>query len=296
MRTDEWWRNFGLGLEVDVSGAFVYNGIKLLDEVDTFNHATEIFEILYNLSVGIERLAKVAVVLIEYTAESRIEDLEDSIISHNTLELVERLNKHKKLGLSDMNKEFLALLSKFYKSYRYARYSFGSVPNIDNEKVQFLLFINKHLKLDFDIHNEYALLSNTDQIKTFIGKIVKKIVQPIFKVIQHESSRLNIYTDELRGDSKAIRIFYGERLDFIEETKKKKEILLFLMNSKATSRHMELLRSYECLDLDPAMTTVYIKALLNDVHLPLVGGEIDELYTEVQNVKERFKFLDIMDN
>jgi len=33
MRPDEWWKNFGLGLEVDASGAFIYNGIKLLDTV-----------------------------------------------------------------------------------------------------------------------------------------------------------------------------------------------------------------------------------------------------------------------
>lgn len=32
------------------------------------------------------------------------------------------------------------------------------------------------------------------------------------------------------------------------------------------------------------MAPVYIKALLNDVHLPLVGGEVDELYTESRNV------------
>jgi hypothetical protein len=296
MRPDEWWRNFGLGLEIDVSGSFIYNGIKLLDEAEMFNHAPDIFEILYNLSVGIERLTKVAIVLIEYTGDVKIEDLEESIITHNTLDLIERLNKHRSLGLSGINKEFIALLSKFYKSYRYARYSLGSVPNIDEEKIQFLVFINKHLNLALDIHDQYALLANTDQIKTFIGRTVRKTVHSVFKVIQQECRRLNIYTDELRGDSKAIKVFYGERLDFIEETKKKKEILLFLMNSKEESRFLKMLRSFKCLDMDSAMTPVYIKALLNDVHLPLVGGEVDELYTEVENIKERFSLLDIMDN
>ena len=78
MRPDEWWKNFGLGLEVDVSGAFIYNGIKLLDITESFNHATDVFEILYNLSVGIERLAKVAIVLVEHDNEVKIEDLEES--------------------------------------------------------------------------------------------------------------------------------------------------------------------------------------------------------------------------
>ncbi len=296
MRPDEWWCNFGMGLEIDVSGSFIYNGIKFLDEVDSLNHAADIFEILYNLSVGIERLAKVAIVLIEYSPGLKIDDLEESLITHNTLDLVERINKSRKLDLSDINKEFLALLSKFYKSYRYGRYSLGSIPNIDEEKIIFLLFIDKHLKLKLDIHNQWAFLHNTDQIKKFIGKIVKKIAQSIFRIIQKECGRLNIYTDELRGDSKAIKVFYGDRMDFIEDAKRKKEILLFLMNTKKSGNHLDLVRSFENLDMDPALTPLYIKALLNDVHLHLVAGEVDELYTEVKNITERFAFLDVMDN
>lgn len=296
MRPDEWWRNFGLGLEIDVSGSFIYNGIKFLDEADTLNHAADIFEILYNLSVGIERLAKVAIVLVEYTPSLNMNDFEESLITHNTLELIERLNKHRKMGLTDVNKEFLALLSKFYKSYRYGRFSLGSVPNIDEEKVMFLTFISKHLKLIYDFHNPYSVFQNTDQVKRFVGKILKKIAQSIFRIIQKESGRLNIYTDELRGDSKAIKIFYGDKIDFIEDTKRKKEILLFLMNTKKTGNHLDILRSFEPLDLDPALTPLYIKALLNDVHLHMVAGEVDELYTEVENIPERFSFLEIMDN
>jgi hypothetical protein len=34
MRRDEWWKNFGLGLELDASGAFIYNGIKFLDSLE----------------------------------------------------------------------------------------------------------------------------------------------------------------------------------------------------------------------------------------------------------------------
>ncbi len=296
MRPDEWWRNFGLGLEVDVAGAFIYNGIKLLDDTESFNHATDVFEILYNLSVGIERLAKVAIVLVEYYNDIKIEELEESLITHNTQELIERLNKHKKLGLSDINREFIALLSKFYKSYRYARYSFGSVPNIEEEKVQFLKFISRHLKLGLNTGDAYALFLNTNQIKRFVGKVVKKITQSIFHVISEQSTRLNIYTDELRGESKALKIFYGDKLDFIDETTKKKEIILFLMDPKSSGRHIDLLRSFGSLELDPAMTPDYIKALLNDTQLPFVEGEIDELYTEVKNVRERLEFLEVIDN
>jgi hypothetical protein len=35
------------------------------------------------------------------------------------------------------------------------------------------------------------------------------------------------------------------------------------------------------LELDSAMVPAYTKALLNDLHLPYVGGIVDELHTEV---------------
>lgn len=44
------------------------------------------------------------------------------------------------------------------------------------------------------------------------------------------------------------------------------------------------------------MVPSYIQALLNDAHLLYVEGEVDELYTEVADVRERLNFLRIMDS
>ena len=279
MRPDEWWKNFGLGQELDVAGAFIYNGIKHLNDTEYFQHPVDTFEILYNLSVGIERLTKIAIILVEHDEGNYSEEFEESLITHNTQELIERLNRHYDLRLSDIHKEFVALLSKFYKTHRYARYSLKSVPNIYEEKVNFLAFISKHLQLNLDFHDEFNPIYNTKQIKKFIGKIVQRIVRSIFKVIQDQTTRLNIYTDELRGDSKAIWVFYSDRLDFINE------IILYLMNPKTSGAHIDLLRSFDALELDPGMTPYYIKALLNDYHLFFVEGEVEEAYTEIKNLR-----------
>ncbi len=296
MKPDEWWRNFALGLEVDVSGTFIYNGIKRLDELDNLGTSTDIFEVLYNLSVGIERLLKVAIVLIEYNDKLDIEEFERSLISHNVMELANRVDTVRSLSLSGIHREFLSLLSKFYKTHRYGRFSLGSVPNIKVERDVFLQYLEKHLKIDISSTSSFFPVYNTDQIRKFIGKIVFKISRSVFTVIGKQATALNIYTDELRGDSKAIRVFYGERLDFIDERIKKKELLLFLMHPESQGSHIDLLRSFQTLELDPAMAPSYIKALINESHLPYVEGEIDELYTEVDDVRGRISFVEIMDN
>ena len=55
-----------MGIEIDASGAFIYNAIKQLHVIDTFNHPVDIFEILYGLSIGIERLQKTVIILLEH--------------------------------------------------------------------------------------------------------------------------------------------------------------------------------------------------------------------------------------
>jgi hypothetical protein len=296
MKYDEWWKNFGLGMELHASGSFVYNGIKELDDLEGLNHSSDIFQILYNLSVGIERILKVAIILIEHNEQVSIEEFEKSLITHNTIDLANRLNDRLNLGLSNLHNEFLALLSKFYKTHRYGRYSLNSIPHIHAEKVQFLEFIQKHLSMEFDISNEFVFIENTDRIRKFVGKIVKKITDSSFSIIQARAKALNIYTDEIRCDSKAFKVFYGTRLDFIDEKLIRKEVLLYLIHPNACGNHIDILRSFDCLKLDPDLAPLYIKALFNDVHLPYVVEDINERYTEISNISERIHMLGLIDN
>jgi hypothetical protein len=296
MKPEDWWKNFALGIEVDISGAFIYNGIKRLDELDNLGNASDLFEILYSLSVGIERILKVAVILLEHGNQQDMEAFEQSLISHDLMGLAHRVDGAQSLGLSGVHKELLSLLSKFYKTHRYGRFTIGSVPNIKAEQNLFLQYLNKHLQVELPQEDSFMPLYNSDQIRRFVGKVVHKLVVSVFKVVQTQATPLNIYTDELRHGSKAIRVFYGERLDFIDERIKKKELLLFLMHPDSQGRHIDLVRSFDALDFDPAMAPEYIRALLNDSHLHEVEGEVDELYIEVEDVGGRIAAVEIIDN
>jgi len=296
MKPEEWWKNFVLGVEVDISGTFIYNGIKRLDELDGLSNPADIFEILYSLSVGIERLLKVAIVLIEHDNQLDMEKFEKSLISHDVMGLAHRVTEFHNLGLSNVHNEFLSLLSKFYKTHRYGRFSLGSIPNIKSERDAFLQYLEKHLKIEVPHSDSFIPVYNSDKIRKFIGKVVCKIAKNVFNVISKQARTLNIYTNELRGDSKAIQVFYAERLDFIDERIKKKELLLFLMHPKSSGGHIDLVRSFEPLDLEPDMTSSYMKALINDSHLHDIEGEIDELYFEIKDVGKRIELIEIIDS
>lgn len=68
------------------------------------------------------------------------------------------------------------------------------------------------------------------------------------------------------------------------------------MSEKSKGPHKDILETVEALNVDPTMVPHYIKALLNDAHFPYAGGEVEELYTEIANVRERHNFLSVMDN
>jgi hypothetical protein len=298
MKPEVWWKNFGLGMELDASGAFIYNGIKSLDSLDGLNHSVDIFEVLYSLSIGIERLLKVAIILIEHNDEVSIEEFEESLITHNTMDLANRVGEKLTSKLASPQKEFLSLLSRFYKTHRYGRFSFSSVPNIDAEKKLFLEYLQKQLGIQIESDGPLSYIHNTNQIKKFVGKIVKKIASETYDIIECQARGLNIYTYELRSDSKAVKVFLGlgERLDFIDENQVKRELLAFLMNPDNSGEHIDIVRSFGSIELDECSAPLHIKALLNDDHIHLVEGEVECAYEEIDNIKERFEMLNLMDN
>ncbi|WP_427340451.1 hypothetical protein [Caloranaerobacter sp. DY30410] len=78
-----YFKNFTIETEIDIAGTFIYNGIREFNRLETFNNEQEIFHVLYPISVGIERLQKVLIVLLEDISLDELEDFEKSLITHS---------------------------------------------------------------------------------------------------------------------------------------------------------------------------------------------------------------------
>ena len=61
MNPSDFWKNFRLGEEIHISGTFIYYGLRRFHELRKLDFDDELFEFLYELSVGLERLLKSAV-------------------------------------------------------------------------------------------------------------------------------------------------------------------------------------------------------------------------------------------
>ena len=80
-----YYKNFNMVSELDISGEFIYNGISIVNNMNSIDSEmpTELFLALYNISVGIERLQKIILVLWEFDEKEPIEEFSERIKIHN---------------------------------------------------------------------------------------------------------------------------------------------------------------------------------------------------------------------
>jgi len=134
MKPTEFWKNFKLGEELSVSGTFIYNGVRRFYELRELDHEDELFEVLYDLAVGFERLLKVVVALLEHKDSDDQEEFEKSLITHSRPELLRRIKQHRTVELGPQHNDFLDLLARFYKQIRYGRFGLDSVYDHHRER------------------------------------------------------------------------------------------------------------------------------------------------------------------
>ena len=297
MKPHEFWQNFKLGAEQEIAANFIYDAIRNLHEMETLNMETEIFPVLYNLSIGIERLMKVVIVLIEYQDGMDINAIEESLITHNHMELYKRIKPFFKSPLGNNHIQLLNLLTVFYKTHRYDRFNLSKVSPTEKDKEMFYGFLNKYLDLNLETKDEIFAIENTPQIKRFIGRTVKKITKNLYALVNEYAQVKNLYTYEISGSgSKAAKVLWGDdTLDFEDSDRIKIESLIFLMGLNDTGL-IKFIKAIQPLDLDPAMDTDHLQNLLknNPYRISQIQDEIECLYEGVEDRKDRIEKIDFI--
>jgi len=293
MKKSEFWMNFRLGEELDVSGTFIYNGLRRFHELRNLDYSADLFEVLYQLSVGIERLMKIAIILLEHDDANDLDAFERSLSTHNHQALLTRIQKHVDLKLSNSDNAFLHLLTRFYENLRYDRFSLKSPLTLGKEKHALLDFLEGHLQVRFEDRNSIFGHQNTNQYKKFIRKVVVKIASGLYGLIEERTRSLNLYTYELRSGSKAETVFLG-KANIPNEDILWKELLVFFMNTQETSGYLNFLRDIEPLPFDPGLVEDYLDCFQSDSTRAQVVDEMETLYEEVPERGERLRLISVI--
>lgn len=294
MRPDEYWKNFNLGTELGIAGRFIFNGLQAFHEMRNFAAEEDTFEFLYGIAVGIERLLKIAVIMTEHDKITDQNEFEQGLITHSHQELVKRLKENHEINFAGVQNEFISILSGFYKSRRYGRYNLASVYDPARERDDLNAFLEKHLSIKIDIEGMSTVTPNEYRHKKFIGRVVSKIVLPVFQIVRSEAGRLNLYTYEIEYGSKASKIFLGESFDFENEDIMQVELIAYFASREASGPNVRLIRDLiQPLPFDPALEADYLAALRSDRQKLRVLDELEAHYEDVEDYRERRELLEV---
>lgn len=295
MNQEQFWRNFSLNRELHVAGGFIYDGMRELHALKSFENADEVFQTVYPLAVGFERLLKIAIVLLEYKVGTDQEAFEKSLITHNHLNLLQRVKAAATINLAPQHNEFLQILGKFYKSYRYDRFSIKSVFSRSSETEELLRLLRKHIQTLEDKDEVFGEEpSCSDDVRIFLARVCKKISATLYEIIGDAARSVHLFTYEIRYSSKAYKVFLAEELDFFKEDLLWKEILIFLMNTPEKSGALKFLRDIQPLDFDPEMISDYLQCLGSDTKKIEHIEELKELYRQIDDASLRQGMMEVI--
>lgn len=296
MTKEEFWKNFNIGREVQLSGNFIYDGLLVFEQMEHFYNEDEAFEFFYFISVGLERLLKANIILIEHTENSNQSDFEQSLITHNHSDLCKRIEKKYQLNFGKVHYEFLHILTKFYKSIRYDRFSLDNYRYNEKGKNILISFLNKYLKIE--ISNEFLKITPNDKkIKRFVGKVIGKIASSLYDILWKESHRLGIYTYEIRSYSKAYKVFLEKNYTFEKERILQKEVLVYLLKNDEETGFKEHIDNFlPPLEFMNGSENTYTKCLFDLSKCAEFLEELEARYEDLDDKINRFAAIDVIGN
>lgn len=301
MNRIKYFKNFPMIKEIEIAGHFIYSSMKSFCQLDGFWNESDIFYVLYTASVGIERLQKVLLVLSEDITEENAGDFEETLITHSHQDLQKRIQDQIGLSFNSNQNKFLTMLTSFYKSCRYDRFTFGD--SYQKEKDLLIGYLSSGLNCEIVANSFFGNTPNDRRFKKYYCKNLGSIASAYHSWISYKAHEQNIYTYELPYNSSAGKIFLPRyendtyyRL-FEQEELTRKEYLLFLIQKADDTAWGKFIKSIPPLELDEALYSSYASALISG---QLSLSDMDEVEAEydyeVENKKDRLNMMDALWN
>ena len=290
------WKNFDLNMELHIAGDFIYEGLYLIDRSFQLRYEDEYFLFLYNISVGIERLEKIAYLLLAHRDGQLCPTKHWE--NHNHPKLIELINYHTTLKLGKRESAFINLLSEFYNKGRYDRFKYVSGINgnyLTKDKDLFIRFLRKHLNVNpVSFIGQESTVILSQNVKDSIGNIIRNIAIPIYDNIRETASILGLYTYEIRYDSKAYKVFVEQEFTFLRENTTKREIILHMISQQKTDdEYLNKLLQIRPINLEQHTQDSYIGYLMNFQNYSEVKDEVAQIYKD-EHLENRLSEIDFI--
>ena len=292
--------NFSIRDELQIAGALIWKSINSLDRIN-FNKTTNLVEhpfmTLYFASQGIERIQKSLIELIcknKHIKENEKNKVYELLMSHSHNGLNDWIESELSFKFKPSEKKFLNILSEFYNTKRYSRYSDETYLESTTPEINLLgkLVDGK--------------VEKSEEIKNTFGKCLGKLSIDYYKKLRNICDELNIYVYEMDYDSAANMVFLNSENNLFKYykiiQKYKKEVLYWVLKSGEKYPKYKYCRKVDPLEFDPQMISQYLKEIVqypDDKYSYFGEADVcyDELYeSNKEEWKERLELIDWLFN
>lgn len=291
--------NFSIRDELQIAGALIWKSICSLDRINfsKIGQMTKLVEhsfmTLYFASQGIERIQKSLIELIcknKHIKESEKNKVYELLMSHSHNGLNDWIEREYSIKLKPNEKKFLNILSEFYNTKRYSRYSDETYLESTTPEIDLLERL-----VD-------GKVEKSEDIKKAFGKCLGELSTDYYKALYNICAELNIYLYEMEYDSAASRVFLNNNKNLFDYykiiQKYKKEVLYWVLKSGDKYPKYEYCEEVDPLEFDPQMIDEYLEEIVQfseDKYSYFDEADYcyDELYTS--NKEEWKKRLELID-
>lgn len=254
------FKSMQMSKELNFAGDFIYESAKKTMQLENAHDDFTINAILYNGSIGVERLQKIYLLLCEYVSHE--EPLK--FHTHNLIILENDVYSESNEKLFKNGIKLISMFVEYYSDYRYGNFDLETKEKtLNNLFTSFLRTINKKTNFDF-------ILTPIDfeRYKKFYIDTLGKVANHYYKLIRNKACDLGIYTYELSSLSNSTRVFslgndktlYDE---MVLEQEAIKELLLYFYKTHSDCNVFKAFNELDPLEFDDYMMNDFLTLLEN---------------------------------
>lgn len=269
------YESIKLNKEIHFIGEILHDACNKIFIIESSINEYELTNILYNLSIGIERLQKVIILM------SQEEKNPSKIKIHKLNQLGGIISNKYNVALNNKDNSFIKFLTRFYERNRYPNFDYGIRQLERNLVVGQLNDLLEKSNVSL-LTDSFGLTFNISEctlkyLKNRVSSILKFYVNLLKKITRNK----NIYTTEVETDSKVSFLIYSHSnvFRYFEREKIAVSELYYYFLAKEDD-------DFKKLDFDKAEIGNYLYAIKDNKMLYDLIDFVEEEYLEFEENKE----------
>ena len=295
----DYYKNFNMGRELETAGEFIYESMREMYALKSFNNHYQINKILYSGAIGIERLQKIFLCIHLMNSYSNFENPPVLLLEHNHIALHDRAKKIISIPINKNQENLLRVFQEYYNNHRYGEFLLEY--DCDSLKELFSTYFTRITKVSYHLvfpnnPSDFEVIR-----RTYINNL-GIIAREYFKLVHAKANELNILTTELSYNSNASKVFFLRNNEKMYERIKLeslaiKELLIYLSKFNSRANVKKITSKIKKIEFDPSLINDYLSDITSFRASNELTDFVENYYEDTEDSKKltsRLKLVELI--